>query len=466
MIEKEKLINLIRFISENKEVIHEIADAICDVIDKHRTKQTEQVALSDATVQSASEKVEENTAEEDITAEVKKEQKQTKKRKAINFSGARVRYDAKCKLTIQNAADLAMASGGLTQEDIIAYVAKYTGIPVSYFSYRDHIDFRNYKFSNKRVVERRRCVIAKCLQKLNLPINYIKALSGIYVDKSDIYKTWSSCNSVSMKDIKNVYNEFKLYLDNFNEANPGVLDLSKIQTEKNQNIEKIEQQDNIQEEVHEVKENKQPVLVNWLNPVNIFNVVCPRPVEPSEPKVIIEDEISEKEIEPVIVTEEKVSQKKKRNVTFTLDMVTYDLVLKMVNAYDQVSHNFHDYSDASIRRILGKNDIPKMQMWIARAILFGHKYIDKEYSSIPCPVYWPSRELNNIYVIRFINKIKWLRSHGKTLENICELLKSEYDEKELNRIPKIYYEGLYSGCYSVDMNDELIYKHRYLNQGE
>lgn len=462
MIDAVKIVKIAKLISENRELMHDLADAICDVISKHQAKQLscEKVSVQNKEIsnivpeQVFSEKTEDNNK----TVVKKVEKKKSKsKRKTIDFYGKRLKYDIS---SIQDAADIAMSSKDLTQAEIVSYVAKYTGIPIPYAAYVNHIDFRDYKFANKRTIARNKCVVAKCLQKLNLPVNYIKALSGFYVDRCHIYKLWSKGNAVNKQNIKEVYNEYKLYLDNFDKVNPGVLDLSQTKIYQRHNDEKSQQVEDTKLESEAIgpltdvyepkKEEPEPVKMH----LNEYAVLVPWPgMKPNKKNTIVPEK---KQSESKMIMKED-APKRKRSKKFTLDMITRDLVEKMVGTYCNRRDKYYFKDNFAVKDAMKADGVPHMQSWIANAIIFGHKYLNEDFRSIQTPGYVLARCPTAETDIKYISKIRWLRNHGKTLNEVLDIMKGE----DRDNVSKVYYEGIYPGFCQVSIEDERAYNYKY-----
>ena len=448
MIKMLKLMEMLNNVTANREMLHDLVDAVCDVFDKYKNKSTESKEIVESV---------ENEVKELVSKSAIQEYKPVQKCKIKELSFYKYSTSNKFDFRIKEDYDKLI----LAIEDIIsehktlcssdfAYILctklgriiPYNCIKLIFksikkdYNYklivktgkRGHIDFESRANFACLVLNGMGCNAASVLSKY---------LTGNYTWIDDI-----PSDMLTNERLYNIYINNKELIDDYCKRHPGKF---KIPTKPEDTpIGPLS-------DVYEPKkEEPEPVEMH----LNEYSVLVPWPgMKPNKKNTIVPEK---KQSESKMIMKED-APKRKRSKKFTLDMITRDLVEKMVGTYCNRRDKYYFKDNFAVKDAMKADGIPHMQSWIANAIIFGHKYLDEDFKSIQTPGYVLSRCPTAETDIKYISKIRWLRNHGKTLNEVLDIMKGE----NRDNVSKVYYEGIYPGFCQVSIEDERAYNYKY-----
>lgn len=142
---------------------------------------------------------------------------------------------------------------------------------------------------------------------------------------------------------------------------------------------------------------------------------------------IPEDLKKEYSEETTIIAPVKISNKSKVPIPIHMDNLNEDIVSSLCNAYVDVLKSTRLAGDQAIAEAVKRSGY-KTTRPNAKTIIFGHKFLDKKYESIATPTYSGVKGgLQQPERLRIVVKIKWLRSHGFDIDFICDTVGEKRD---------------------------------------
>lgn len=161
---------------------------------------------------------------------------------------------------------------------------------------------------------------------------------------------------------------------------------------------------------------------------------------------------------PVPEETKEVSNEKKPLVRYNDSYLNRHTIENLCDRYNEVLRETSFLGDKAVA-VAAKKAGFKMSRENAKKLIFGHKFINKNFEPIETPVYQGLRDTTDPTILRYVTKIKWLRNHGFSIKKISNLV-----GESIEHVERIYYEIIYTQIYCPQHGDEETWSLKYLNK--
>ena len=147
----------------------------------------------------------------------------------------------------------------------------------------------------------------------------------------------------------------------------------------------------------------------------------------------------------------KQSIEHKRKIRLDCENVSPVVVEQLCKTYEKTGKETLVEGDNLLKLTAKRAGYPKMSRDNLKKLIFGHQFMGKMYKGIPVPIQREKKASTlDPNVLNFVQKVKYLRSHGIPLQRIIEIFQ-DADHTSL-MIEKIYYEITFTqlGRYPTD----------------
>ena len=135
----------------------------------------------------------------------------------------------------------------------------------------------------------------------------------------------------------------------------------------------------------------------------------------------------------------KQSIEHKRKVRLDCENVSPVVVEQLCDMYEKTGKDTLVEGDSLLKLTAKRAGYPKMSRDNLKKLIFGHQYMGKMYEGIAVPIQREKKASTlDPNILNFVEKVKYLRSHGIPLQRIIEIFQ-DADHTSL-MIEKIYYE--------------------------